>query len=209
MTIKQRKEREKEQFRVSVIQVAYELVKQAGLEGLSLRKLATGLEYSTSKIYQEFKGKQDLIILLAEDICQRQNERLQSLQQEVNAEKHLLQFTHQAVCFYAEEPWSAGVLSAIRFKGQPNEMPPAFKKAAENFRNCVEALNLSVLATAEGLNEGLNVTRALMLGALSILRPDSTETEKALVIKIVDNGMQLIVAGWKSFSSNKGKSNEK
>lgn len=200
MTVKQRKQREKEQFRASVIRVAYDLVKEAGLEGLSLRKLAAGLEYSTSKLYHEFKCKQGLIVLLAEDICQRQNERLQSIKKRGDAEEHLLQFTHEAVCFYADEPWSAGILSAIRFGGEAAEIPPAFKTAAENFRNCVSALNLSALSRVSALDEGLNVTRALMLGALSILRPTSTKSEKALVVKIVDDGMRLIVSGWKLLS---------
>ncbi len=197
MTVKQRKEREKEQFRACVIKVAYDLVKQGGLEGLTLRKLAAGLEYSTSKLYHEFGGKQDLIVLLAEDICTRQNARLQRIAKSSDPEEHLLQVAHEAVCFYVEEPWSAGVLSAIRFGGLATEVPPAFKKATENFRELVAALNFSVLSTADALDDGLNVTRALMLGALSILRPDSREDEKALVVKMVDDGMRLIIAGWK------------
>ncbi len=201
MTIAQRKQREKEQFTTSVIQAAYGLVKEVGLEGLSLRKLAAALSYSTSKLYHEFGSKQELLVLLAEDICRRQNMRLAKLEKNEDPEKHLLQVTREAMCFYAEQPWAAGILAAVRFNSSDKtEVSPAFKIAAEYYRSCVVALNLSALSTSETLEEGLNVTRVLMLGALSILRSDSEETTKELVVKIVDDGMRLIIAGWKSLS---------
>lgn len=205
MAVTQRKQREKEQFRGLVIQAAYGLIKQAGIEGLTLRKLASALEYSTSKLYHEFGSKQDIIVLLAEDICQRQNALLQQLGRGDDPEEHLLKFTHEAVRFYTNEPWSAGILSAVRFGGQGMDLPPAFKEAAERFRKDVSSLNLAALATSAALDEGLNVTRALMLGALSLLRPDSEESEKNLVVKIVDDGMRLIISGWKLLSLNKTK----
>ena len=38
------------------------------------------------------------------------------------------------MCFYAEEPASAEILSAIRFGGHVAEVPLAFTLAAERFR---------------------------------------------------------------------------
>lgn len=203
MAISQRKQREKEQFRCLVIQTAYGLIKEEGLEGLSLRKLATALEYSTSKLYHEFGSKQDIIVLLAEDICRRQNERLQLLKRGNDPVEYFLQFTHEAMLFYTDEPWSASILSAVRFGREEMEVPPAFKEAAERTRKDVANLNLEALSTPEELDAGLNVMRALMLGALSILRPDSEDSEKNLVVKIVDDGMRVLIAGWRMLSLNK------
>lgn len=208
MALGQRKQREKEQFRGLVIQAAYGLIKQAGLEGLTLRKLASALEYSTSKLYHEFGSKQDIIVLLAEDICQRQNGVLEQLETGGDPEEHLLKCTHEAMLFYTNEPWSAGILAAVRFGAQGTELPPAFKTAAERSRRDVAALNLAALATSAALDEGLNVMRALMLGALSLLRPDSEESEKNLVVKIVDDGVKFIISGWKLLSLNKIKNSK-
>jgi len=61
------------------------------------------------------------------------------------------------VCLSVEEPWSAEILSATRFNGPAEDMPPSFKKAAESFRNCVKAAKLSALSTAESLAAGINV----------------------------------------------------
>ncbi|MBS0628816.1 MAG: TetR/AcrR family transcriptional regulator [Verrucomicrobia bacterium] len=198
MTVKERKIREKERFKGEVLRVAYDLLKEGGLEGLTLRKLATGLEYSTTKLYHEFGGKQELIGLLAEDICERQNRRIEKIKKDADPEKHLLRVTREASVFYTEEPWSAGILAIVRFGGENIPMPPAFIEAAKRFRSCVDALNIPALKSGAALDEGLNVTRALMLGALSILHPDSSEKEKLLVIKIIDDGMRLIIAGWRS-----------
>src|SRR5690348_6447239 len=95
-----RKEREKERFKNDVIQVAYSLVKEAGLAGLTLRKLAKRLEYSTTKLYHEFGAKNALLVLLGEDICQRQNERLEALKKLPDPEEHLLFVTREAMKFY-------------------------------------------------------------------------------------------------------------
>ena len=187
-----RKQREKEQFKTQVIQIAYALIKESGLEGLTLRKLAQKLDYSTTKLYHEFGSKQDLLVLLAEDVCQRQNARLETLKKLPDPEAHLLQLTHEAARFYVEEPCSAQILAVIRFG--TNTMPPSFVKAAENYKANLMALNLP----AASIDDAQNVMRALMLGALSILRQDSTPDEKELVLKIVDNGMRLIIAGCRS-----------
>lgn len=176
------------------------MIKEAGIEGLTLRKLASALDYSTTKLYHEYGGKDELILILAEDISQRQNDLLEGIKKGANAEEHLLRVIHEATKFYTNEPWSAQILAAVRFTFKASEMPPAFVKATENYRNWLVALNLSALSTKEALDYGMYVTRFLSLGALSTLRPDSKKSEKDLVINIVDEGMRLIVAGWKSLS---------
>lgn len=201
MQISEEKQRKKAEFKISVIEAAYALVKKNGLEGLSLRKLTAALSYSTTKVYYEFGSKQDLLLLLAEDICIRQNERIANLKKtdDNDPELHLLKVTHEAMRFYAQEPWAAGILAAVRFNSRDKlEGLPAFSAAADYYRQCVKALNIPALSSPKNLEEGLNVTRILMLGALSILRPDSEEHTKDVAIKIVDDGMRLIIAGWKS-----------
>lgn len=213
MTIVQRKQREKDQFFSAVIHAAYDLLNENGFEGLTLRKLAAALSYSTTKLYYEFGDKQGLYLLLAEDICARQNAKLANLKKENDPVESLLLFTHEALCFYADEPWSAGILGAVRFeKLDPSAIPATFKIAADNYRRYVVNLNFSYLADLDKLEEGLNITRALMFGALSILHPDSDKQAKDRVIKIVDDGMRLIVAGWKSLSHHntiENKNNER
>lgn len=198
MTVKHRKEREKEQFVATVIQVAGKLMREGGLANLSLRKLATGLEYSTSKLYQVFKNKQDLLLFLGEEICQRQNNRFQYAEENANPEEALLKFMHDAVSFYAEEPWSAEILAAIEFNNEEKDRLPTFREASDNFTRYVAALNLPLLANPKSLHSGITMMRFLLMGALSILRPDSSIDEKKSVIKIVNDGMQVMLAGWKS-----------
>ncbi len=196
MAIQERKQREKEQFKAQVLEAAYAIIRKGGLEALSLRKLASALEYSTTKLYHEFGEKEQILSLLAEDICKRQNIRLEALEKMPTAEEQFLLLTHEAICFYVQEPSSAEVLRAVRFSDMAQ--PIAFQLAARRYRAHLEALNLPKLATEQALDEAIMLTRALTLGALSILHHGSDENKKKLSTKIVDDGIRLFIAGWKS-----------
>lgn len=198
MTAKQRKLRDKERFKASVIKQAYRLIKEGGIEGLSLRKLAAAIEYSTMKLYHEFGSKEDILLFLADDICRRQNEKLLKIDKKMDPEEYLLRITDEAVRFYVNEPSSAAILASARFGTHNKEFPPTFKASADHYRQSVLALDLPIFSNPERLDECLNVTRALLLGALSLLNPDSDEKVKNLVIKIVNDGLMVILAGWKS-----------
>ncbi|MDP4094277.1 MAG: TetR/AcrR family transcriptional regulator [Bacillota bacterium] len=61
MTVKERKEREKEEKRSLILQTANEIVGEEGFEKLSIRKIAERIEYSPAIIYHYFQDKEDLI----------------------------------------------------------------------------------------------------------------------------------------------------
>jgi AcrR family transcriptional regulator len=61
MGIAERREREKEVLRASIVEAARDLLSEEGLGGLSMRAIAERIEYSPSTIYLYFKDKDALI----------------------------------------------------------------------------------------------------------------------------------------------------
>lgn len=61
MGIKERRERERGEVRMRILDAARELFATVGYDGVSMRKIAEKIEYSPTTIYQHFKDKDALI----------------------------------------------------------------------------------------------------------------------------------------------------
>ena len=71
MTIKDRKEREREALKSKILLEAEKILASKGLENLSMRKIASEIEYSPTTIYRFFKDKESLLTAI---IRRNQNE---------------------------------------------------------------------------------------------------------------------------------------
>lgn len=79
MTIKERKEREREEMRSLILTAASEIMKTEGIDSLSIRKIATRIEYSPAIIYHYFQDKDDIVSHLMREGYQRIVDALSSI----------------------------------------------------------------------------------------------------------------------------------
>ena len=77
MGIKERKERNRENMHKDILRAAMHIVKTEGYQSLSLRRLATTIEYSAAVMYLHFKNKKTLEIDLAKLGYQQLNSDIQ------------------------------------------------------------------------------------------------------------------------------------
>ncbi|WP_141430795.1 TetR/AcrR family transcriptional regulator [Bacillus sp. 03113] len=61
MGIKERKQREREERRELILKAAHEIMKEEGIDNLSIRKIANKIEYSPAIIYHYFQDKDEII----------------------------------------------------------------------------------------------------------------------------------------------------
>ncbi|MFD3156854.1 TetR/AcrR family transcriptional regulator [Haloimpatiens sp. FM7330] len=61
MSIKMRREREKDEMRKLILEAANEIIKEEGMSKLSVRKIAKKIDYSAPIVYHYFKNKEDII----------------------------------------------------------------------------------------------------------------------------------------------------
>ncbi|MBZ0158454.1 MAG: TetR/AcrR family transcriptional regulator [Alphaproteobacteria bacterium] len=71
MGIKQKRARYKEEFRREILDAARELFISEGYEKFSLRRLAEKIDYSPTTIYLYFKGKDDLLFAICEEVAEQ------------------------------------------------------------------------------------------------------------------------------------------
>lgn len=61
MGIAERKQRQKEEVRSSILRAAWQLVLEEGWQALSIRKIADAIEYSVPVIYNHFENKEAIL----------------------------------------------------------------------------------------------------------------------------------------------------
>lgn len=90
MGIAERKQRQKEEVRTSILTAAWALVKQEGWQALSIRKIADAIEYSVPVIYDHFQNKEAILLEFTRKGFQQLNEALESgIGLDADPEKHL------------------------------------------------------------------------------------------------------------------------
>ena len=62
MGIAERKIRQKEEVRSSIVQAAWQIVTEEGWQALSIRKIADAIEYSVPVIYDHFQNKEAILL---------------------------------------------------------------------------------------------------------------------------------------------------
>jgi len=76
MGIVERKLRQKEEIRSSILSAATKLVEKEGWQALSIRKIADAIEYSAPVIYDHFENKEALLLEFTKKGFQMLNEEL-------------------------------------------------------------------------------------------------------------------------------------
>ena len=77
MGIAERKLRQKEEVRASILRAAWELVEKEGWQALSIRKIAEAIEYSAPVIYDHFENKEAILLEFTKRGFQALNEELE------------------------------------------------------------------------------------------------------------------------------------
>ncbi len=89
MSIKERREREKEALRGKILSESQHIIAEQGVERLTIRSLAQRIDYSPRTIYLYFKDKQDILKTIVESGFQHTWSRMEGELQEDSAEKRL------------------------------------------------------------------------------------------------------------------------
>ena len=77
MGIAERKIRQKEEVRSSILKAAWQLVEKEGWQSLSIRKIAEAIEYSAPVIYDHFQNKEAILLEFTREGFRILNERLE------------------------------------------------------------------------------------------------------------------------------------
>ena len=106
MGIKERRIKEKKELRKKIIKAAEKLFAKGGYENLSMRKIATTIDYSPTTIYRFFKNKQDLLITIADNSYLDLSKKFEKIikNQSLNSLEKLKLLIREYILFGIERP---------------------------------------------------------------------------------------------------------
>ena len=79
MSVKQRRQREKENLRQTILDAAREMFADEGYRQVSMRKIADKIEYSPTTIYLYFKDKNDLLRQVCDETFAKLGQKIYSI----------------------------------------------------------------------------------------------------------------------------------
>jgi len=87
----ERKQREKENIRKSILQAALDIAVAEGWQGVTIRKIANAVEYTTSIVYGHFESKEALLQEISDNgFTTLYNRFIRALGKELNPRKQLM-----------------------------------------------------------------------------------------------------------------------
>jgi AcrR family transcriptional regulator len=140
MGIEDRKQRDREQMRASILDAAKTLFVERGVEATSMRAIAEKIEYSPATIYLYYKDKNDLIHDLHTEGFLRMNKDMSVLQYVRDPFEKLLAMGRAYVQFSLENPDYYELMFIIHKPLQGSEKPEEWKMGALTFDNLIQVV---------------------------------------------------------------------
>ena len=158
------RQRRANRTRDNIIKVALDLLKEVGLENLSLREVARKVDYSPAALYEYFADKDGLLMALFEEADTRLNQTLRDLPKDLNPSDHLIAAGMSYIHFARQNPFLYQLYN--------NQSGPAIRNSSSYHtltQIIREGIRLDEFKTHTGFEaeEMAYVCRALMHGIAS------------------------------------------
>lgn len=114
MGIKERRDVEKAEMKQKIMTAAIEIIEQEGYEKLSIRKIASRIEYSPTTIYLYYKDKAEIIKDMAQKLYGKVMDNLSQQDTVVSADQKVHKMMRIFIQTLCEEP---EMVKAVMFSG--------------------------------------------------------------------------------------------
>jgi len=117
MGAKEKRNKNKEEFRREILNSARELFIDDGYEKFSMRRLAEKIDYSPTTIYLYFKGKDDLLLAICEEVAEQFLTKLSHIR---SVQSKPLEALRQAMLYLVEFAFDNPNQYKVFFLTRPN-----------------------------------------------------------------------------------------
>lgn len=197
MGIKERREREKQITRQSILTAAHQIARQEGWPALTIRKVADAIEYSTPMIYEYFANKEEILLELMRDgyrqlIASTQQARFST----EDRRERLFKIVDAYWDFAQSNPELYQIMNGLG--GVPLDIQETARVGREAGRVSLEALedwaqeNGIVLEDAFG---AIEIAWGLMHGIVSLTLVERIEGGEPRARLLLHQGLQALLIG--------------
>ncbi|NTU43305.1 MAG: TetR/AcrR family transcriptional regulator [Nitrospirales bacterium] len=202
MGIIERKERQKESLRQDILDAARNILITEGYARLSMRSIASRIEYSPTTIYLYFKNKEDILYFLCEEALERQLEVITAADKnESSPDLRLRSILKAYIDFGLSEPDRYKIIYMIDISQHVSTASLlAQGKAADKLRGIVRRRLDEVLIESGQTSDSECLFQAIwahLHGIVSLLigRPDFPWVDRN---KLIETSIDITVKGFVS-----------
>ena len=197
MSAQIRKQKDKDELRVAILDAARELFVDEGYEGFSMRKLAVKIKYSPGSIYLYFKNKEELFDCLVEESFAHLLKALEGLRdgEEADPVMVLRKGMRAYVDFGLSYPNEYRLAFLVRspVEKRPYTTHAAFEVVRQMVRRCVEKKcfrSVDIETTSQALWTAIHGVTSLL-----IQRPTFPWVNKdELIEQVIDSAVNSLLA---------------
>ncbi|GHO78381.1 TetR family transcriptional regulator [Ktedonobacter sp. SOSP1-85] len=198
MSLKQRREREKQAMRQGILEAARQLARTEGWSAVTIRKIAEQIEYSPPMVYEYFASKDDLLLeLLREGYRDLATTMQHTSHATEDSEQRLLSIGNAYCQFARAYPELYQVMNGLG--GVPLEAQERMLAAREVCRITLEALTAwtqSNGVTLANPDETVEILWALLHGLVSLYIIDRSQEEVLRAERLAQQTLQSLLAAW-------------
>ncbi len=201
MGVQERREREKENLRETILDAASVLFAQEGYESVSMRKIADKIEYSPTTIYLYFKDKNDLLYQICEETFAQLGQQIREISEpETDLLVRLKKGLRAYIEFGLAHPHHYKVTFMSPIFAEPNDEylyegsmgQRTFEFLRSEVTNCVAAGKLKsgdIDAMSQALWAGIHGTTSLLIGHIDFPFVEKNKLIDTVIDSMVD-GLQ-------------------
>lgn len=196
MRTKEEKASERETFRRLVLDSAFVQLEKKGIAGVTMRSIAEQTKNSQSKIYAFFSGKDQLLEVLCEELCQKLFLIIETSVKSNDPAEDLRKMILKTTDFHLTYTNSDALFTLIYFGGNRFKLPDAFKELENCYALALQRLNSPYLKTPEEIADALDVLRSIFVGITTLMSAEISFEGKKRAQAIAENAINTILRGW-------------
>lgn len=196
MRTSEKKNKERQVFRRLVLDNAFTLLKTKGIDGITMRSVAEHTQNSQSKIYTFFSGKDQLLEVLCEELCQKLITLIETIGTSRDPAEDLCKMVVQTTDFHLAYPNSDALFTLIYYGGQRFKLPETFRKLEICYALALQRLDSPYLKTADEISDALDILRSIFIGVTTLMSSEISLAGKRRAQAIAENAIRVILRGW-------------
>lgn len=200
MGIAERKLRQKEEVRLSILNAAWKIVDEEGWQALSIRKIAEAIEYSVPVIYDHYPSKEAILLELTK-------QGFQILNQELLKARRRYPEPHKQIEAMAYAYWEFAFENKAHYQvmyglGMPScEAVSTIEELSEFTTLLMEPIKAMIAAAANPKADAflkLHTFWSMLHGLISINMMNNNEHKQELNQLVIQDFINGFVSGFKS-----------
>jgi AcrR family transcriptional regulator len=200
MGVKERRERERNELRQSILAAARAIAAEEGWQAVTIRKVAEQIEYSPPMIYEYFENKDAILFELEREGFRQLLAALQDAQASTNAsDARLLNMALAYWEFAFSNPELYQVMHGMG--GVPFCINNKIQEADQVFMIVWEALEEDANATETLLHDpegAVKIIWALLHGLVSLTMSEQLDGGRERGAQLVERGVRALLTAWRA-----------